>query len=110
MKSALVVLLLAAASFSQDAKETGYPVTVHVSKSQLFLESTVRYQRLDVLIDQKHHVLESIGPYGTLLATGDYKAKLVTDQHSRAYESKQVYQFLFDDGKKREYLVVEQDQ
>lgn len=84
-------------------------VIVHVSKSRLVLDHESRYQELDVVIDQKHYVLQSELAWGTLLAPGDYKAKLVMDQHTRAYESKRIYQFQFDDGKKKDYLVIEQE-
>jgi hypothetical protein len=41
-----------------------------------------------------------------LLALGDYKAKLVQDQHKSAYESSQAYEFLFPDNTTRKFTVV----
>jgi len=40
------------------------------------------------------------------LVPGDYKAKLVRDDHKNAYDSFQDYEFLFPDGKTREYFLV----
>ena len=44
----------------------------------------------------------------TLLALGDYKAKLVQDVHKTTYESSQAYEFLFPDKKTRRFFVVGQ--
>ena len=41
-----------------------------------------------------------------LLALGDYKAKLVRDDHRSAYDSFQVYEFLFADNKTRKFEVI----
>jgi hypothetical protein len=43
-----------------------------------------------------------------VLALGDYKAKLVQDDHKTAYDSLQVYEFLFADKKTRKFEVVGQ--
>ena len=40
------------------------------------------------------------------MAPGDYKAKLVKDEHLTAYESTQIYEFLFPDKKTRKFIVV----
>ena len=45
---------------------------------------------------------------GQLLVLGDYKAKLVKDEHRTTYDSYQVYEFLFPDGKTRKFQVVGQ--
>jgi len=44
------------------------------------------------------------------LALGDYKAKLVRDEHKTSYESAQVYEFLFPDKKTRRFEVVGQSE
>jgi hypothetical protein len=44
-----------------------------------------------------------VGP--AVIALGDYKARLVTDEHN-AYEFTQVYEFLLPDGKTRKFGVV----
>jgi hypothetical protein len=45
------------------------------------------------------------GP-GRLLILGDYKARLLKDEHKNAYEIYQMYQFLFPDKKTRWYLLA----
>jgi hypothetical protein len=44
------------------------------------------------------------------LALGDYKAKLVKDEHESAYDSYQVYEFLLPDKKTRKFVVVGQSE
>jgi hypothetical protein len=78
-----------------------YTVNVHLSSSSMDPRGT---QLLDVVIDGKKYELRSELPIGRLLALGDYKAKLVTNRKA-AYESFQVYEFLFPD-KTRQYDVV----
>jgi hypothetical protein len=82
---------------------TGYTVNVHVSSSSMDPHGV---QLLDVVIDGKKYELKSELPIGRLLALGDFKAKLVTNRKT-AYESFQVYEFLFPD-KTRQYDVVGQ--
>jgi len=66
-------------------------------------------QKLTVLIDGKKYELwgEKKGRI-TLLALGDYKAKLIEDVHKNSYESSQTYEFQFSDGKTRKFFVVAQ--
>jgi hypothetical protein len=40
------------------------------------------------------------------LALGDYKAKVVQDEHKNTYASSQAYEILFPDKKTRQYYVV----
>jgi hypothetical protein len=86
-----------------------YSVNVHVSVSRVASDGVyLGYQRLNVVIDGKKYELESEIRPGTLLALGDYKAKLVDDEHKAAYDSVQVYEFLFPDKKTRKFAVVGQ--
>lgn len=62
---------------------------------------------LDVVIASKKYELRSELSIVHLLALGDYKAKLVKNDHNTAYDSLQVYEFLFPD-KTRTYVVVGQ--
>jgi hypothetical protein len=80
-----------------------YTVNVHVCSSSMDPHGN---QLLDVVIDGKKYELKSELAIGRLLALGDFKAKLVTN-HKTAYESFQVYEFLFPD-KTRQYDVVGQ--
>jgi len=43
-----------------------------------------------------------------LLALGDYKAKLVKDDHKTPYESIRMYEFQFPDKKTRKFAVAGQ--
>ena len=79
-------------------------VTVHVSSSSTDLSG---HQVLDVVIDAKKYELRSELSIGHLLALGDYKAKLVKNDHPTAYDSSLEYEFLFPD-KTRPYVVVGQ--
>ena len=71
-------------------------------------------QMLSVIINGKKYELEGDALKGTreggvtLLALGDYKAKLVLDVHKTTYESSQIYEFLFPDNKTRKFLIVGQ--
>lgn len=87
-----------------DAHSADYNIKVHVSASSTDLRG---HQVLDVVIDGKKYELRSELAIGHLLALGDYKAKLVTNDHPTAYDSVRVYEFLFPD-KTRPYVVVGQ--
>jgi len=111
MKScAVAILLLSALTCWAGAKPNPaeYTIGVHVGASHMVLEgnSVTHHQHLNVVIDGKKYELESIGAPNALLVPGDYKAKLVKDEHARTYDSWQTYEFLFPDGKTREFLVV----
>ena len=74
-------------------------------------------QRLSVLIDGKKYELEAPATLRanlqagvTLLALGDYKARLVQDVHKTAYEASQAYEFQFSDKKTRKFMVVGQSE
>lgn len=64
---------------------------------------------MDVVIQGKKYELRSELSLGKLLVLGNYKAKLVKDDHPTAYDSSQVYEFLFPD-KTRPYVVVGQSE
>jgi hypothetical protein len=86
-----------------------YNINVHVSATRMVLESnSLAYrQNLNVVVDGKKYELESVDRSNALLMLGDYKARLVKDQHWAAtYDSWRVYEFLFPDKKTRQFLVV----
>lgn len=99
-----VPLLSALAWVGGGSHPADYTANVHVSSSSIDLAG---HQVLDVVIDAKKYELRSELPIGHLLALGDYKAKLVKNDHQTAYDSFQVYEFLFPD-KTRPYVVVGQ--
>lgn len=106
---ALVLLSSVSLSAAPPAKQPDYNISVHVSASRTVQhsESAPRYQQLDVTIDGKKLELESMLAVQKLLMLGDYKARLVTDEHGKGdYDSWQVYEFQFSDKRTREFLVI----
>jgi hypothetical protein len=95
-----------ALAWSADSAPADYTVNVHVTSSRIDIERG--YQVLQVVIDGKKYELGSELRIGRLLAIGDYKAKLVKDEHKTAYDSVQLYEFLFPDKKTRQFLLVGQ--
>jgi hypothetical protein len=110
-KIALAALLLLVSAFAwagTNPNPAEYTINVHVSASRIvhYDEKLSSYsQMLNVVIDGKKYELESRSP-NMLLAIGDYKAKLVKDEHKGTYDSLQVYEFLFPDQKTRKFTVV----
>jgi hypothetical protein len=101
----LAVLLLSPLAWAGGGSHPAdYTVNIHVSSSSIDLAGN---QVLDVVIDSKKYELRSQLSIGQLLALGNYKANLVKNDHQTAYDSSQVYEFLFPD-KTRPYLVVGQ--
>ncbi len=119
MKKAALLIPLLLATFSWAAPNPNeYSINVHVSSSRWVMAPTLlgpeAHQVLDVIIDGKKYELEASTTRAnleagvTLLALGDYKAKIVQDQHKTAYESSQAYEFLLPDKKTRKFIVVGQ--
>jgi hypothetical protein len=121
MKSTVLLVFLVLATVSSTAAiPEDYSVNVHVTSSYWRMEPSLfpeaaPVQMLAVIIDGKKYELESSAPFKanleagvTLLALGDYKAKLVQDIHKTTYESSQAYEFLFTDKKTRKFFVVGQ--
>jgi hypothetical protein len=103
-KIALAFLLVCSicACASQAPNPADYTIDVHVTSSWPY------YIRLKVVIDGKKYELEGLDNEATLLAPGDYKAKMITlkvkDPHS--YDVYKHYEFLFSDKKTRNYNLV----
>jgi hypothetical protein len=104
-RAALFVLLLLASLAPAAPAPDEYSINVHVTSSYTLAGE----QGLDVVIHAKKYQLSGV-PRGGLLALGDYKAKLVKDEHQTAYESHQEYEFLFPDNKTRQFEVVGQSE
>jgi hypothetical protein len=106
-KMAIVVLLLcsALAWAGSEPNPADYTISVHVSSSRLRPGGLLR---LRVLIDGKKCELQAIEGEDSLLALGDYKAKIVEvkvkDAHS--YDVYGTYEFLFPDKKTRRYALT----
>ena len=83
-----------------------YNVTVHVIASHMVFDHGF-YQYASASIDGKTYELRSnLNEHG-LLMSGDYKARLVDDQHKPPYDVWQMYEFLFSDNKTRRFIVME---
>jgi hypothetical protein len=108
-RAALFVLLLLAAFAPAAPAPDVYSIEVHVISSH-FPPLRVAGQNLNVIINGKKYELNGSADDGSLLALGDYKAKLVKDDHKTTYESVQVYEFLFADKKTRKFEVVGQSE
>jgi hypothetical protein len=104
-----ILLLLATIAHAADPKpaDDTITITIHVSATRIAFGGHL-VQDLDVIIDGKKYELISELGVGRLLVLGDYKAKLVKDDHRTTYDSYQVYEFLFPDGKTRKFDVVGQ--
>jgi hypothetical protein len=106
-KIALVVLLLLPvhAWAGGDPTQDEYTINIHISSSSISGRSR---QDLSAVIDGKKYELLCECATGAVLALGDYKAKLVKDEHKTTYDSIRVYEFLFADRKTRGFEVVGQ--
>jgi hypothetical protein len=102
-----IFLLLATIAHSSGPKPADNTITIHVSATRIAFGGRL-HQDLDVIIDGQKYELASELTLGQLLVLGDYKAKLIKDEHRNAYDSYQVYEFLFPDGKTRKFDVVGQ--
>lgn len=91
-----------------------YSINIHVSTTHMVRErgDSARLQQLDVIIDGKKLQLESESIPNALLSLGDYKAKLVKDEHWRGatYDSYQVYEVMLPDKHTRRFIVVGQSE
>lgn len=67
-----------------------YNITVHVRSSYIVYGNRGSSQYLDVVIEGKKFQLADPNN-GYLLALGDFKAKLVKDDHKTPYESIRMY-------------------
>ena len=105
-----ILLLLSTVAWAADSKSADYNIAVHVSKSRMIFERDAATQVLNVTIDGKKYELRSVPLVNALLAPGDYKAKLIRDEHQTTYDSYQIYQFLFPDHKARNFIVVGQSE
>jgi hypothetical protein len=94
-KLALVTLLLSSALAwaGSNPNPAQYTINVHVTRSRI--AEGHAYQLLKVIIDGKKYEVACFSSPYALLALGDYKAKLVKDEHRESYDSLQKYEFLF---------------
>jgi hypothetical protein len=79
-----------------------YTISVHVTRTR----SVGLDGRLNIVIDGKKYELQAGAVPQGVLALGDYKAKVVRDEHKESYYSIREYEFLFPDNKTRRFTVV----
>ena len=106
-KLVLALLLIPSVSLRAAPPDpANYPLTAHVVCSFVRGQSGSQpdTQRLGVLLDGKQLELMVIN-YATPLAPGDYKARLLKDASTNAYDIRQTYELLLPDGKVRSYQV-----
>ena len=108
-RAALVVLLLLGTLALAARTPDEYPITIHVTSSYYQGGIFGHQLGLDVVIDGRKYSLAGTTNNG-LLALGDYKAKLVRDDHKTTYESFQEYELLFPDKKTRKFVVIGQSE
>lgn len=106
---ALFVLVLISTFLWAVPNPDEYPINVHVTSSCFvaspgIFDGSVTVQKLSVIIDGKKYELTALATKAGLLALGDYKARLIQDEHKTAYESSQAYEFSFPDKKVQEVL------
>ena len=92
-------LCLAAACAAQKPVKhdpSQYAITVHVSATEGSYSD--QKQTLTVTIADKHYLLWGALIDGSLIDPGDYRAKLIQDEHKTTYRTLQWYEFLFPDG------------
>jgi hypothetical protein len=97
------------------AQTADYSTNVHVSSARyVLMEEPVSrdgtFEELSVVIDGQKLQLAVEADRNGLLATGDYKAKLIKDEHKTSYESSKTYEILFPDGRKMKFDVVGQSE
>ena len=115
MKIALGIFLLVPTFFWAAPNPDGYSINTHFVSSYSFTVpgnggSAAPFQRLSVLIEGKKYELSALASRGGLLALGDYKGRLVRDEHKTTYESEQEYEFLFPDKTTKKFYVIGQSE
>jgi len=110
MKKVMLFLSLSVASFgTAQTIHDEYNITVHARSSYIVSGNGGSSQYLDVVIEGKRFQLAA-PDNGYLLALGDYKAKLVKDDHKTPYESIRMFEFQFPDKKTRKFTVTGQSE
>jgi hypothetical protein len=114
MKKAILATLLTFSCLCLGEKPApnpaNYTIGVHVAASHLVMQCSSGlcgwHEVMDVVIGGKKYQLSEGSDRSDLLRIGDYKAQVVKDETTRSYEYMRTYEFLFADGKTRDYFVV----
>jgi hypothetical protein len=114
MKFNLWVILFAA-SVSAQSQDTAYPLTATVQSSHVSIRcDDVRngqsqcspYLEISAVISGRHLEMEGGKARQGYLAPGDYKAKLVSDEHKKPYFTQQEYEIQYPDGATEKFRVI----
>ena len=114
-KIALGLFLLVPTLFWAAPNPDEYSINIHVVSSYFVTVpghggTAGTVQRLGVLIDGKRYELSALASRGGLLALGDYKARLVRDEHKTTYESRQDYELAFPDKTTKRFSIIGQSE
>lgn len=109
-----ILLFTPALAWAGSPNTAEYTIDVHMQSSRLILRCEPmgfspycqHMQYIVAIIDGKKVELDSTLRTSALLKIGYYKARIVKDDPPGAYEYQREYEFLFPDGKTRQYLVV----
>lgn len=112
---AFSIVLLVPTFFWAAPNPDEYSINIHVVSSSFVTVpgmggSAGTTQKLNVLIGGKKYELSGLASTGGLLALGDYKARLVRDDHKTTYESRQAYELLFPDKTTKKFSVTGQSE
>jgi len=102
------LMLIAGVSVAAEKKQPDpakYPLTVHVLCSFLVPAGQSPYRRIAVTLNGKSLEM-STALDGSVLALGDYKARLVKDSSPNAYEIDQTYEFLMPNGGLHTFMLT----
>ena len=109
-----VVFLSTMVAAATRTNTSDFTINVHVSSSGSMMIPSIPVpvvlQVLKVVIMGKHYELSSDGPGGGLIAIGDYKAKLVKDEHYPTGETLKAYELALPNGTVRKFDVTEESE
>lgn len=109
-KLVLTIFLLVPTFFWAVPNPDEYSINVHVTASYFVMvpgafSGAGAVQKLNVLIDGKKYELSGRESRKGLLTLGDYKARLVLDEHKTSFESRQEYELLMPDKTTKKFYV-----
>lgn len=114
MKSQIFLLMLLATTASAQTDTTAYPLTATVEGSHIAIQCDemkgsslcIPYLQISALINGRHLELQGGVAKDGILVLGDYKARLVSDQHKKQYHSNQLYELQYPDGSTEKFGVI----
>lgn len=110
----LFLLLVAVPSFAKDKKENkqdNFDIPVHVQSSRLVdvcNQNCLWVEHVMVTIDGKRYELSENTARKDLLRTGDYKARIQSDETIHSFEYLRIYEFQMPNGELRRFIVVQE--